>query len=154
MKLTEQKKRFIKTFKILAILLVAMFLFSCTKTADVTVHGDKSMTFKVEVADTAPQQMKGLMFRKTLDQDKGMLFVFDIAFVQRFWMMNTSIPLDIIFIDEEKKIVNIAEAEPCGLIPCALYNATDNAKYVLEINQGLSKAYGFRKGTLVEFNLE
>ena len=144
-----------KIFKIASILLLAMFLFGCTKTTDVIVHGDKEkFTFKSEIAETAPQQMKGLMFRKTLEENKGMLFVFDVAFVQRFWMMNTSIPLDIIFIDEEKKIVNVAEAEPCGLIPCALYNSTDNAKYVLEINQGLSEKYGFRKGTVVEFNLE
>jgi len=143
-----------KTFKIISILLLSMFLFSCTKTTDITVHGDQPVTFKAEIADTAPKQMKGLMFRKTLDEDKGMLFVFDYAFMQRFWMMNTSVPLDIIFINDEKKIINIEEAEPCGLIPCKLYNSTDNALYVLEINQGLSKKYGFKKGTQVEFELE
>ena len=141
--------------KITTILLLTMFLFGCgPKTTDVTVHGDQKVIFTSEIADTSLKQTKGLMLRKSLDQDKGMLFVFDIAFVQRFWMMNTSIPLDIIFIDENKKIINIEEAQPCGLIPCQLYSSKDNAIYVLEINQGLSKEYGFKKGTRVEFDLE
>lgn len=143
-----------KIFKTFIILLLIMFLFGCkAKTIDVTVHGDQKIVFKSEIADTPLKQTKGLMFRKSLNQDKGMLFVFDIAFMQRFWMMNTSIPLDIIFISEEKKIINIEEADPCGLVPCKLYNSTDNAMYVLEINQGLSKKYGFKKGTQIEFEL-
>ncbi len=144
-----------KTFKIISILLLVMFLFGCKQTTQVTVHGDQEkVTFITEIADTGPRQAKGLMFRKDLDEDKGMLFVFDLAFMQRFWMMNTSLPLDIIFIGEDKKITNIEEADPCGIIPCKLYNSTDNAKYVLEINQGLSQKYGFKKGTLVEFDIE
>jgi len=132
-----------------------MFLFSCAKTTEVTVHGEnQTATFKAEVADTPARQTKGLMFRKSLDENKGMLFVFPYAFMQRFWMMNTSIPLDIIFISGEKRIINIEEADPCGIIPCRLYNSTDNALYVLEINQGLSEKYGFKKGSKVEFDLE
>ncbi|MFC1800985.1 DUF192 domain-containing protein [Nanoarchaeota archaeon] len=131
-----------------------MFLFGCTKTNQVTVHGDEKVKFEVEVADTFAKQTKGLMFRKSLDGDKGMLFVFNSPNIKRFWMMNTSVALDIIFIDEDKKIVNIEEAEPCGLIPCKLYNSTGEALYVLEINQGLSKEYGFKEGDRVEFDLE
>ncbi len=133
---------------------MCMFLFGCTKTTDVIVHGDQKMTFTVELADTIPKQAKGLMFKKELEQEKGMLFVFNIASRKSFWMMNTSIPLDIIFIDQEKKIINIEEAEPCGLIPCQNYYSKDNALYVLEINQGLSQEYGFKKGTQIEFNLD
>ncbi|MCK4589481.1 MAG: DUF192 domain-containing protein [Nanoarchaeota archaeon] len=143
-----------KTFKLVPLLLLSMFLFSCTKTTNVTVHGDEKVTFQTEIADTKPKQTKGLMFRKELPEDQGMLFVFSTPSHKRFWMMNTSIPLDIIFIDENKSIINIEEAKPCGIIPYASYLSTGKAQYVLEINQGLSKEYDFKPGMKVEFNLE
>ena len=143
-----------KTFKIISLLLLSMFLFSCTQTAKVTVHGDQSVTFKAEVADTIPKQTKGLMFKKELPENQGMLFVFSTEANRRFWMMNTTIPLDIIFINKNKTIINIEQAEPCGLIPCATYPSADKAMYVLEINQGLSQKYGFTLGTKVEFDLK
>ena len=145
---------FMQTFKIISLLLLTMFLFSCTQTTQVIVHGDEKVTFQTEIADTKPKQTKGLMFRKELPEDKGMLFVFSTPAHKRFWMINTSIPLDIIFINENKSIINIEEAEPCGLIPCTTYPSTSKALYVLEINQGLSEKYGFKQGTKIEFNLE
>ncbi len=118
-----------------------------------TLHGDRSVTFLSEVADSTVKRMKGLMFRDELAPDRGMLFVFKQPEKKSFWMRYTRIPLDIIFIDQDKRIVNIREAEPCRSTPCPRYPSRGRVRYVLEINRGLSDTYGFRPGTSVDFSL-
>jgi uncharacterized membrane protein (UPF0127 family) len=108
--------------------------------------------FGVEVVDTPATRSRGLMFRESLDQNKGMLFVYDEEGMYHFWMKNTLIPLDMIWIGQDMRIVNIARnAQPCTADPCPTYNPGGDAMYILEINGGLSERRGFVIGEEVEF---
>ena len=102
--------------------------------------------FIVEVADTPKEIMTGLMGRESLDMDKGMLFVFDSEDEHGFWMKNMEIPLDIIWISSDREVVFISrETLPCGN-SCPSIKPGRKAKYVLEINAGLSDEIGLQVG--------
>ena len=103
----------------------------------------------VEVARTEPQRMKGLMDRPSLPADAGMLFLFDETSVHSFWMKNTHIPLDMIFIDDEGRIVGIVESAT----PRTLTERTVGkpSRYVLEVNGGWAEAHGVAAGDRVRF---
>lgn len=108
--------------------------------------------FYVELAATPEERNRGLMFRENLDLDKGMLFVFDKEGDYPFWMKNTLIPLDIIWINENKEVVFIKEnAQPCGEQFCPEIEPAQNAKYVLEINGGQSEKIGLIVGKKFDF---
>jgi uncharacterized protein len=96
--------------------------------------------FDVEIADTTYKQQRGLMNRESLEKNKGMLFVFEKENIHKFWMKNTLIPLDMIWIDGNRKIIYIQKnAQPCKAEPCEIFGPDENAKYVLEINGGLAE---------------
>jgi uncharacterized membrane protein (UPF0127 family) len=118
-------------------------------TSIVTIDtGEWKIPFKVELATTDAEQQKGLMFRAHMDPDAGMLFVFDRDSVHTFWMKNTLIPLDMLFISSDQTIVGIVEnATPQTETPRAVGLPS---RYVLEINGGLSSRYGFRAGQAVQ----
>ena len=104
--------------------------------------------FLVELAEDKGEREKGLMFRDSLDPDKGMLFTFEEEGEYPFWMKNTLIPLDIIWINENKEVVFISEnTQPCKEKNyCFSVNQNKKAKYVLEINAGLAKEIGLEIG--------
>ena len=97
-------------------------------------NGNKIIKVNVEVADDINEQMQGLMFREKLDENAGMIFVFDEESYLGFWMKNTLIPLDIIFINRDFEIVDIKYAVPCKNDPCKNYVTIKPAEYVLEVN--------------------
>ena len=103
--------------------------------------GDKSYT--VQVALTDEQHEKGLQGVKELEKDKGMLFVFDEPDTVSFWMKDTEIPLDIIFVDDELTVISVAQGEPLSETP----HVEDNVEYVLEVNQGS----GIKAGDELDF---
>jgi len=108
--------------------------------------------FESELAVTAAERSRGLMQRDALAKDRGMLFVFPEEGRHRFWMKNTRIELDIIFIAADRRVVSISHrAQPCRQEPCDRYGPTGNAAYVLEIAGGLADVHGFAAGDLVEF---
>ena len=118
--------------------------------------GDKTISFRCEIADSASERAKGLMYREELDTDAGMLFVFEYPQNLSFWMKNTLIPLDIIFIDESGTVINIEEAYPePGVADDDLisYLSDRPAKWVLEVNQGTCAANGIVPGTPVSINI-
>jgi len=119
----------------------------------VTVWGERAVTFRAEVADSPLERMKGLMFREELAPDRGMLFVYPEPQRRTFWMLHTKIPLDIVFVDSQKQVLNVREAQPCSSSPCPRYASAGSAQYVLEIRQGLSAQYGFGPGTRLTFSL-
>jgi len=92
-----------------------------------------SHVLSVEVANTQRSRARGLMFRKSLDENSGMLFVFPKSAYYGMWMKNTLIPLSVAFIDEEGFIINIADMQPNSLFA---YYSADLAKYALEMNMG------------------
>lgn len=114
-------------------------------------NNDKQIVeIRCEVADTIPKQTIGLMNREKLEEDKGMIFLFNNEGKREFWMKNTLIPLDMIFLDKNFKIVNIIEnAQPCKILDCELYSSAGPAKYVIEINGGLSSKYNITNQTKI-----
>ena len=95
---------------------------------------------------------KGLMGETLLPKNEGMLFIFPNEAKPEFWMKNTKIALDIIFINDRDIIVYMVKnAQPCKSKKCPVYKTTRTASKVLEINAGLSKLYDFHVGNTVEY---
>ncbi len=110
----------------------------------------------VEVPDDREEFARGLMFRKHLPWNAGMLFAFDDEGTRRFWMKNTLIPLDMVFFDSSSKIIDIKEnVPPCKQEECPTYPSKEPAQYVLEVNAGFVQEKGIKIGdglvTLNEF---
>lgn len=106
--------------------------------------------FEVEIADTFKQREIGLMNRTELAERSGMLFVFEQTSEQAFWMKNTLIPLDIVFIDENFQIETIArDAQPCKEVHCPLYSSGLPIRYVLELKGGATDKLGIKEGDKV-----
>lgn len=103
--------------------------------------------FTVEVATTQQEWAYGLMFRTHMAADHGMLFVFPDSELRSFWMKNTLIPLDMLFFDANRKLINIAaDVPPCKVVNCPTYNSSAPAKYVLELNGGIAAKLGIKPG--------
>jgi uncharacterized protein len=113
-------------------------LVSCTACSpaepEVELKGER---FTVELATTPKEQTLGLMFRDSMAEDHGMLFIFPGSATRSFWMKNTRIALDIFYFDENLKLVSVAEdTPPCRVAQCPGYPSAGPAKYVLELNAG------------------
>ncbi len=100
-----------------------------------------NITLTAELASTATQRQIGLMGRTSLGADEGMLFVLPTPMVTTFWMKNTLIPLDMIWVDENGKIIDIQQAEPCLTATCPSYTPPGPVKFVLETNQGWAQSH-------------
>lgn len=115
--------------------------------------GKNRQELEVEVATTEAQRRVGLMNRDSLPERKGMFFIFEKQGYLNFWMKNTLIPLDMIFIDKEGYVVHVVnDAKPCGEVQdsdCPKYNSNQPAKYVLEVNGGMAKKMGVVVGDKV-----
>jgi uncharacterized membrane protein (UPF0127 family) len=115
----------------------------------ITTQGGQSKVFYVEVADTPSERSLGLQYRHDLGSDRGMIFLFPTEERQSFWMKNTPISLDMIFINADRKIVGIVEeTTPYSLDPRSV---SAPSQFVLEINGGLAKRHGIRTGDSVRF---
>jgi uncharacterized protein len=110
---------------------------------------DGSRLLEVEVAETDEQRRYGLMFRESLDQDSGMVFIFFEPQQGGFWMKNTLIPLSIAFFDVDGKIVSILDMEPCKEEPCPSYFPGAEYMGALEVNQGAFDEWGVAEGDIV-----
>jgi uncharacterized membrane protein (UPF0127 family) len=91
------------------------------------------------------------MFRRNLSADAGMLFIYDSEGDYIFWMKNTLIPLDMIWLDSNLRVVHIETATPCQSDPCPTYDARANSKYILEVNGGYAKEHGISEGDAATF---
>lgn len=101
---------------------------------------------EAELADEPTERANGLMHRKTLGENEGMLFVYSEPAPRSFWMENTSIPLSIAFLDETGRVLNVADMKPLDR------NATPSAGdalYALEMNKGWFDAHGVEPGSVV-----
>ncbi|MBJ95188.1 MAG: hypothetical protein CMP23_12050 [Rickettsiales bacterium] len=113
----------------------------------VEVEGHK---LKVEVASEPEQRMRGLMYRRELGEDEGMLFVYEQAELLSFWMKNTFVPLSIAFIDDQQTIIHIAEMTPQTL---KSHQSPTAVRFALETRRGWFKSRGLGVGTKVQFTL-
>lgn len=112
-------------------------------------NGAPQARVRVELARTPSEHELGLMFRRALPEDSGMLFIFPQAEVRRFWMKNTYIPLDMLFLDAGRRVVGI-EAQT---VPHDLTGRGPDvpAQYVLEVAGGYARRHGIDVGTQAEF---
>jgi hypothetical protein len=109
--------------------------------------------YVVELAITPSERERGLMFRSSLGKDRGMLFDFGADGIHKFWMKNTLINLDIIWIGADKKIVFISNnISPCIRDVCPSYGPDAAARYVLEVNGGEMKRLGAKIGDAAVMN--
>lgn len=116
----------------------------------------RGIVIMAELADTAEERARGLMFRSSLEKNHGMLFAFAEPQYWSFWMKNTRIPLDIIWMDRNKRIVHIERNVPtCTRTDdgCPQYQPNEKAMYVLELAAGSADALGLERGALIRFQL-
>jgi uncharacterized protein len=121
-------------------------------TREVTLPGGK--VIRAEIASTQAQVEHGLMFRTSLAPDRGMLFVFSKEEALTFWMFQTLIPLDMIWMDSNKHIVEISEnTPPCKTeaAQCPQYGGHEPALFVLELNAGSVAKYHLKTGDVLQF---
>ena len=125
------------------------------KSADTAPFGLKTVELKIlnanlkaEVADTPQASENGLMFRDSLPEDRGMLFVFEQPKTASFWMRNTKIPLSIAYIDSLGKILEIKSLKP--LDETAVPSGSDRVAFALEVNQGWFGRHGISPGAQID----
>jgi uncharacterized membrane protein (UPF0127 family) len=107
--------------------------------------GDQAFTLEVAATDTDRQF--GLMYRKSLPPDRGMIFVFPDAAPRSFWMRNTLIPLDILYLDETGRVVSVAQMKPLDESGVPSGGA---AKYAIELNEGTAKRVNVSAGAKLD----
>lgn len=137
-----------KAFKIFfSTLLLLTFLACEQKQANLAFYSaDKKLLadFKLEIADSKEEIRQGLMYRKEMAENAGMLFIFPDFQPRTFWMKNTYLELDMIFLDEKGKVVSVIHnAAPLTTTP---RKSLESAKYVVELLGGSSLKYEIRKG--------
>lgn len=149
--------------------MVTMLMFACNRTPATTpvqttqtqtqtqaggprvIFPDKFVVH-VEIAANEELRAQGLMFRDQLRPGTGMLFFFPEDGDYPFWMKNTHIPLDMIWIDSNKKIAHIAhDVPPCKIDDCPNYPPNATARYVLEVAGGVAKQHALKNGDQLQF---
>lgn len=120
-----------------------LLLPACGRPAPVTLQiGD--VVAKVEIAATAEERSRGLMYRESLDANSGMLLIFPKDGILKLWMKNVRMPLDVAFFNREGRLINIASMEPDG--GKTLYSSAAPARYALEMNKGWFARHGLEPG--------
>ena len=141
-------KRAIIPTKWILVCLVLLAMTGCPQeTPWVEVKGQR---FSVAIADDDQSRARGLMFVDELPRDQGMLFLFRREEPRAFWMKNTRMALDIIYLNQDFKVVDIIKnAKPCRTGRCPSYPSKRPAQYVLELNAGLSDELGLVVGDAI-----
>lgn len=140
-----------------ALLTLAAYLLTvatgCARLNDSPWAEIKGKRYTVELADTPETRERGLMFRRELAPDAGMLFIHDDAEPLAYWMKNTYIPLDILYFDRDRRLVSAQLGVlPCGRQPqCPIYPSAGPAKYVLELNAGEAQGLALKPGDELRF---
>jgi len=135
----------------LLIIIVILSAFIKIKNSEINKVCFENKCFLVELATTSEERSNGLMFRNNLEENEGMLFIFTREDYYGFWMKNTLIPLDIVWISKEGKVVHVEEnVQPCAEEICNSYYPLSKALYVLEVNSGM--ASGIQIGYKINFS--
>ncbi len=117
------------------------------------ISNGNAKEINAEIADNPLERTIGLMNRTGLAESAGMLFIFEGEAMRSFWMKDTLIPLDMIFVSEDLEIVHIQKnARPCESNPCMHYSSVYPAKYVVEVNGGFADRNNIQIGDKVEIN--
>lgn len=138
----------------LGVALLALALLADASPALLPLTLPSGSVLQVEVMVDPEDRAMGLMYRPSLARDRGMLFVFDRTEFHSIWMKNCRFPIDILWLDEERKVVHVAEAvPPCKADPCPVYSPLRKALYVVELNAGQARREGAVVGSSVVFAL-
>lgn len=130
----------------LAVILLCVWNLACAELPEVTLSvGTHKLS--AEVASTDAQRSTGLMHRRMMPENRGMLFVFPEVALHSMWMMNTYLPLSVAFLDRDGVIINIADMEPHTR---TTHGAVRPAKFALEMNQGWFRKRGVKAGDKME----
>jgi hypothetical protein len=133
-------------------LIALVAVAACARGPEVAIvapDGSVRAVVKVELADTPATREMGLMYRRELAVDAGMLFVFPAPLAASFWMKNTPLPLDMIFADATGRVIGMVEgAEPFSERTVGVQGLS---KYVLEVNAGAGARIGVRPGDRLDF---
>lgn len=112
-----------------------------------TVRLPDAFRVDVEIADTEALRQLGLMHRQQLDEDQGMLFVYQNQAVRAVWMKNTFIPLDVLFLSSDGTVLSILpNLQPCKKDPCPVFTSRGNAQYMLEVVAGFIEKHRIELG--------
>lgn len=134
------------------ILIVVATIAIKSQKVETTPLSINNREFTVEIANTSQKRNRGLCCRESLAPDRGMLFVYDSPGDYRFWMKDTLIPLDIIWIDADMRIVHIERSVQPETYPQS-FGSEKPAQYVLELNAGTVNKYNFQNRDKVAFDL-
>ncbi|AKC86213.1 DUF192 domain-containing protein [Pseudoxanthomonas suwonensis] len=140
-----------RSLRLLALpLLLLLSACASARTPWVELGGER---FQVEIADDDDERARGLMFRDVLPEGHGMLFIHDRQEPQAYWMKNTRIALDILYFDNERRLVaQQRDVPPCSAGDrCPAYPSRRPARYVLELNAGQAARLGLENGTELRF---
>ncbi len=163
-KILPKNKLIIGLLIILAIVIAIIMINSDKETSTTSdeyqFHKEGELTFldsnnvvkkkiNIEIADTEYDRELGLMFRKEMTDNQGMLFIFPIEEYQSFWMRNTYLPLDMIFINSQKKIITIHKNT--NPLSDESYRSSSSAQYVVEVNAGFTDKYDINEGDFVNW---
>jgi len=136
-------KKLVLAVLILFVVLITLFIIYKKEMQTVCINDN---CFEVEVVKGLTEKRRGLSFRKSLDQNTGMLFIYKREGFYSFWMKDMNFPLDIIWINKDKEIVYIEKnVQPCQ-DECLRYRPAEKAQYILEINSGLVDRLKIQKG--------
>jgi uncharacterized membrane protein (UPF0127 family) len=155
--MSHHGRSFLKTgLPILLVLSIGLCAFCQDRGRDrfikVFFANGKSVTAELAVSDE--ERARGLMFREKVLADQGMLFVFEREDLHAFWMKNTLVPLDMIWLDSQRRVIHIAaDVPPCKEDPCPSYGPETPARYVLELRAGGAAANGIKTGDQLQFVL-
>jgi uncharacterized protein len=111
--------------------------------------GSRIKTIDIEIADNEYERQMGLMFRDKMEENQGMLFIFPYQSMQSFWMRNTKLSLDILFVNNQKKIVTIHKGT--DILSDKSYPSTEPAQYVVEVIAGFTERYNITEGGSIDW---
>lgn len=114
--------------------------------------GDEVVLVDTEVADSPEERAQGLMHRKSLGEDEGMMFLYFEPQNGWFWMKDTTIPLSIAFFDHQGRIIEMMDMHPCRAEPCKTYSPDEPYWGALEVNQGAFEQWGVEEGDVIHSN--
>ena len=131
-------------------LLIIFLVFISACTIDYSKACFNGKCIDLEVMNTDEEKAKGLMFRESLDEDKGLLFLYFVEGERNFWMKNVKFPIDIIWLDKNNEIIHIERDVPgCLEVNCPTYSAGTNALNVIEVNANFTLENNINVGDIV-----
>jgi hypothetical protein len=136
-----------------AVPIVFFLLFGCLapalRTTTVTIN---NIQITAWVADTQEARETGLMGMQNINEDEGMLFAYETPGAYAFWMKNTIMPLDAVFVSNDMKIIGIQYMEPCVMEPCKIYPPPSDVLYVIEVKGGFAERNNVTVGQTVSID--